>query len=74
MSHTKKRTNVGKRTRAKMCTDKAPRTEAEAKAKADERVAQGAFRESINVYPCPWCRHWHVGTRYTDDVRLRRRR
>jgi len=28
----------------------------------ERRIALGAAPESLNVYPCPACKGWHVGT------------
>lgn len=70
----RKVTNVGRRTRGRMCTGKARQSEEGAKQAVDARVERGAYRESINCYPCPWCSSWHVGTRNQELVQGRRRR
>ena len=74
MSRIRKATNVGRRTRGRMCTGKARMSSSEAKEAVDRRVAWGAYRESLNTYPCPWCHTWHVGTRNQALHQGRRRR
>jgi hypothetical protein len=60
--------------KARMCGTKVQLSEEGAKQAVDRRVAAGAFRESINAYPCHHCGHWHTGTRNQETVAGRRRR
>lgn len=63
-----------RKSKARMCGTKARLSEWEAKDMVERRVAAGAYRESINSYPCKHCGHHHVGTRNQEMVAGRRRR
>jgi hypothetical protein len=73
----KKRSNLGKGTRVKMCgTDLDPKhrlSEAYARRVVGRRMAAGAAPGSVRAYPCKWCDYWHVGTAMPAEYRHRRR-
>jgi hypothetical protein len=77
MTHVRKRTNLGKGTRIKMCGSevkpKARLSESYARKVVARRIAQGAFPGSVRAYGCPWCGFWHTGTAVPAELRHRRR-
>lgn len=63
-----------RKSKAQMCGTKSRLSEREAKALVERRVAEGAYRASLNSYPCHHCGYHHVGHRNQELVAGRRRR
>lgn len=52
------------RTRGKSCTGKNQyRTREIAAAVREYRISRGAWHKTLCVYPCRFCKCWHVGNR-----------